>query len=69
MADILEFRALDKPRFLRNASSVMHRTAEIVIFPGVRYERHPEPAAAVKRAKRGKPTKPRSRRPRLEAVD
>ena len=41
MATILQFRALsEKPRKPR--SRRRRRSAEIVIFPGVRYERSPE---------------------------
>lgn len=48
MATILEFRASrqeppQKPRGRRK-----RRSAEIIIFPGVRYERRAEPAAAAK---------------------
>jgi hypothetical protein len=45
MATILEFRS-DTDRVPVKASRRRRRSAEIVIFPGVRYERHEDPPRA-----------------------
>ena len=45
MATILEFRN-ETERVPVKASRRRRRSAEIVIFPGVRYERHEEPPRA-----------------------
>lgn len=58
MATILEFKVALKP----TAASVLAaygagQSAEIVLFPGVRYERHGEgPAATTKKTKRRRDT-------------
>jgi hypothetical protein len=44
MATILEFRSSDEPR--RPAAQTTRRTAEIVIFPGVRYDRRCDAGAS-----------------------
>lgn len=66
MASIIEFRRpgfMDRPHGSRSISSV---SADVVIFPGVRYERHvdePEPEIAKPRSRRSR------RRDRLELDD
>ena len=52
MAMILEFRGLsrDEPREVAEP-----RSAQIIIFPGVRRERHAEPAQKVRRRERARP--------------
>jgi hypothetical protein len=49
---ILEFRGLsrDEPR-----EAAEPRSAQIIIFPGVRRERHAEPAQKVRRRDRARP--------------
>ena len=61
-ATILEFRS-DAEKIPVKAPRRRRRSAEIVIFPGVRYQRHDEPPAA--EAKTG----PRVERDTLKLVD
>lgn len=52
MAMILEFRGLSRDEPLEAAEP---RSAQIIIFPGVRRERHAEPAQKVRRRERARP--------------
>ncbi len=57
MATILEFKIAPKP----SAASVLAaygagQSAEIVFFPGVRYERHEEPEEKPRKSKRRRDT-------------
>lgn len=64
---ILEFRSSQQRDEPREAAEP--RSAEIIIFPGVRRERHAEPAEAMEVAEAGKPRrreKARGKRDRLE---
>jgi len=54
MATILDFRSVDRPRG-RRGGGTQARTAEVVLFPGVRYERWTETAPTAK--KRGRRTR------------
>lgn len=49
---ILEFRGLSRDEPLEAAEP---RSAQIIIFPGVRRERHAEPAQKVRRRERARP--------------
>ena len=63
MAQILDFPALQM-RASSNAHTMSGIPGEVVLFPGVRYERIDEAAAAAKSSKR-----PGARRDRLELED
>lgn len=59
MAHILSFPQRSAVGARRAGTS--GRSAEIVIFPGVRYERHDDAAAAVRPARKDRTQKARSR--------
>jgi hypothetical protein len=57
MATIVEFRGT--PRRTEPLPMNANGTADIVFFPGVRYERHPEP----------EPPKPKTGKPRRDTLE
>ncbi len=60
MATIIDFNAGKPARSAPPAAE--GATAEIVIFPGIRYERHDEPKAKAASPRRGRRSKPDSTR-------
>ncbi|MBX9588132.1 MAG: hypothetical protein K2X43_02435 [Hyphomonadaceae bacterium] len=58
MAHILEFRC-NAERAELDAEPAPRGTAQIIIFPGVRIERHAEPQAKPRRRERGRPKRDR----------
>jgi hypothetical protein len=71
MAHILEFRS-NAERGELDCEPMRQRSAQIIIFPGVRIERHAEPvteSAAEPRAKARRRDRARPKRDRLELPD
>lgn len=71
MAHILEFRC-SAERVELDCEPMRQRSAQIIIFPGVRIERHAEPVnelAAEPRAKARRRDRARPKRDRLELPD
>jgi hypothetical protein len=71
MAHILEFRC-NAERAELDCEPMRQRSAQIIIFPGVRIERHAEPVAelaAEPRAKARRRDRARPKRDRLELPD
>jgi len=63
MAHIVQFRS-NAARSEPEGEPARHDIARIIIFPGVRRERHAEPSAKSRRRERGRP-----KRDRLELPD
>lgn len=71
MAHILEFRS-NAERAELDCEPMLQRSAQIIIFPGVRIERHAEPVAESVTEPQAKPRRrerARTKRDRLELPD
>ena len=71
MAHILEFRS-NAERAELDCEPTLQRSAQIIIFPGVRIERHAEPVAESVTEPQAKPRRrerARTKRDRLELPD
>ena len=71
MAHILEFRS-NAERAELDCEPMLQRSAQIIIFPGVRIERHAEPVAESVTEPQAKPRRrerARAKRDRLELPD
>lgn len=71
MAHILEFRC-NAERAELDCEPMLQRSAQIIIFPGVRIERHAEPVAESVTEPQAKPRRrerARTKRDRLELPD